>query len=58
MKATPKQTQAIRNLMLNRSQISIVEYYLKQSKTEWLKDLSIEVAKNLIEELIQGVKGR
>ena len=58
MKATQKQTQAIRNLMLNRSQIALVDDCLRHTGNQWLKDLSIGDAKSLIDELIRGVKGR
>lgn len=56
IRATPAQTQAIRNLMLNQDQISMVMNRLESFGVQWLKDLNIGQAKELIGDLIENME--
>lgn len=57
-KCTYNQTQAIRNLMMNRRQIVTVERRLIELRAEWLSELSFEEARTLIKILITQLNGR
>ncbi len=57
-KATRGQTQAIRNMMLNRKLIVLVQRRLDDLRVEWLNELSFEEAKTLINQLVTQLNGR
>jgi len=56
IKATRAQLHAIRNLMLNQDQMSMVLSRMQILGAQWLKDIGIGQAKELISDLIANMK--
>lgn len=58
IRVTEPQTHAIRNLMLNQDQISMVLGRLQLFRVQWIKDLDISQAKELISDLVENMERR
>ena len=56
IRATPAQTQAIRNLMLNQDQIQMVLDRMESFGVQWLNGLDIGQAKELISDLVENMQ--
>ncbi len=56
IKATEAQVRAIRNLMLNQDQIDMVLNRMQSLGVQWLKDLEIGQAKEMISGLIENMQ--
>ncbi|QRF76206.1 hypothetical protein Thermo_01723 [Thermoplasmatales archaeon] len=56
IRATEAQVRAIRNLMLNQDQISLVLERMQAYGAQWLSGLEIGQAKELISNLVQNMR--